>query len=62
MTPRPGQAASLLELADRVCQRHSIEGGWECHYCGSLWSDMLMGLGWLPLSCPDRARAQESKP
>jgi hypothetical protein len=51
---------SLVELVVRTvteCQRHQIEGGWECHHCGSLWSDMLMGIGWLPLSCPERARA-----
>jgi hypothetical protein len=50
----------LVELAERVtteCQRHQIQGGWECHRCGSLWSDMLMGLGWFPLSCPERTRA-----
>jgi hypothetical protein len=27
---------------------------WICHRCGSLWTDMLAGTGWLPLSCPGR--------
>lgn len=31
------------------------DGYWVCDRCGSMWSSLLHGVGWLPLSCPDRA-------
>lgn len=54
----------LLTERETVCQRDlDSDGFWICHRCGSMWSDMLMGLGWLPLSCPSRVRAaSESNP
>ena len=27
---------------------------WICDHCGSLWTENLNGLGWLPLACPER--------
>lgn len=35
-------------------KRPDSNGYWICDYCGSLWTEMLCGTGWLPLSCPDR--------
>jgi hypothetical protein len=38
-----------------ICEREETnDGWWTCHRCGSLWSDMLAGTGWLPLACPHR--------
>lgn len=41
------------------CQKRPEEGRdggqwWACHYCGSMWTETLNGVGWLPLSCPDK--------
>jgi len=37
------------------CQRKPDSNGWWiCHRCGSMWSDMVSELGWLPLSCSER--------
>jgi hypothetical protein len=39
----------------QVCAKQPDGNGWWiCHACGSMWSDMVSGLGWLPLSCPGR--------
>ena len=41
-----------------TCERRiNAPGEWICDRCGSLWSDMLAGTGWLPLSCPGRKSA-----
>jgi hypothetical protein len=49
---------------DDACVRHlyeaklrgggPIEGWWECHRCGSLWTGAMMGEWWRPLSCSER--------
>lgn len=40
----------------QTCKRRKDGADWICDRCGSLWSDMLHGLGWLPLSCPNRSK------
>lgn len=54
--PKGGPRLYLLQFTDRLrCARfvgHS--GDMVCDICGSMWSPLLHGLGWLPLSCPDR--------
>lgn len=43
-------------VASRGCQRFIGSDGYlVCDRCGSMWSPLLHDLGWLPLSCPDRA-------
>lgn len=43
--------------ADGACHKKPDSNNyWICHYCGSMWSDMVSGLGWIPLSCPDRLK------
>lgn len=40
-----------------ICPRWVGHSGYlVCDRCGSMWSPMLHGLGWLPLSCVDRRR------
>ncbi len=40
------------------CQRWIGSDGYLiCDRCGSMWSPMTHNTGWLPLSCPDRIRA-----
>lgn len=39
---------------DACAKQPDGKGWWICHACGSMWSDMVSGLGWLPLSCPGR--------
>jgi hypothetical protein len=47
----------LAELGLDECERQPDGPGyWICHRCGSLWSDMLAGTGWHPLSCPKHHR------
>lgn len=41
----------------KACQKRIGDDGYSiCDYCGSMWSPLLCGLGWLPLSCPDRIK------
>jgi hypothetical protein len=41
------------------CERWVGSDGYlVCDRCGSMWSQLLHGLGWLPLSCPDRLRSR----
>lgn len=43
-------------IAAKKCQRFVGSDGYLiCDRCGSVWSPLLHGLGWLPLSCPERA-------
>jgi hypothetical protein len=45
------------------CERRTDGSGeWICDRCKSLWTDMLAGTGWLPLSCPDRANDYRPQP
>lgn len=37
------------------CQRRQHGNNeWICDRCGSLWTEMLNGTGWLPLACVER--------
>jgi len=47
---------------ERACQKKPDSNGyWLCHQCGSMWSEMVSGLRWIPLSCPDRKRSPQVK-
>jgi len=49
--------------AVRTCEKKPDSNGyWICHRCGSLWSEMLSGTGWIPLSCPDREKRVAPSP
>jgi hypothetical protein len=51
--------ADLLKMSAAGCQRFIGSDGYlVCDRCGSMWSPLLHGLGWLPLSCPDRKKAE----
>lgn len=41
---------------EELCHAEQDEKGWwECHWCGSLWHNDMMG-DWWPLSCPRRKK------
>lgn len=47
--------ADLLKANATGCHRFIGSDGYLiCDRCGSMWSPTLHGLGWLPLSCPER--------
>lgn len=59
---RPDAHASNSDspAASPSCQRFVGSDGYLiCHRCGSLWSPLLHGTGWLPLSCTDRPAVPE---
>jgi hypothetical protein len=38
-----------------ICRREQdARGYWICHFCESLWTDMLAQTGWLPSECPEK--------
>jgi hypothetical protein len=48
-------AREMKERAAKTCGRFiGTDGYLVCDRCGSMWSPLLHGTGWLPLSCPDR--------
>jgi hypothetical protein len=51
-----GDSDALPAEPANTCQKRREPNGWlVCHRCGSIWSDMVSGIGWIRLSCPDRA-------
>jgi hypothetical protein len=48
------QALSMSDKCQRRLDQTNGQQWWICDRCGSLWHELVNGLGWLPLSCPDR--------
>lgn len=54
--PKSREKASGACVTDQqpACERQKIDGGYECHRCKSLWSDMLAKIEYRPRDCVGR--------
>lgn len=54
----PFQEPTPVETCQRVSDKSNGQDWWKCERCGSLWHELVQGVRWLPLSCPDRKARQ----
>lgn len=52
--PTPTKRPEIIKPTVPCERRRHDDKEWICDRCGSLWTEMLNGTGWLPLACVER--------